>query len=427
MPSSRGFSRRQFLYGLGAAPFVPSFLSSFHELAASERKRVKIRDVQVLVMQGPSRTYTLVKITSDAGPYGIAEAYGTPGIGVKEQVLSLKPWLVGKDPLEIDKLYTQMGEGTSNLSGTRTDGSAHNLIRAVSGIEMALWDLAGKILEVPTSTLLGGKFREKVRVYDHAAPRNMLDKASVAEWAAKVKAHPSGFTCHKFGFPHSDPAADKARDVSNRVLTTKELVGLQKGFENCREAIGWDHDLMVHCHWEYDLRTAIQIADAVESSRPVWLEDPLPVDYSDAWKRLCAASKVPICMGENLARREGFKDFILNQGCDILHPDLRNSGGFLETKRIADMAHVFGLPMANHNTGSQVCTYASAQWAASIRDYISLETITGEGGWMDQVLLLDGPYIKDGFVQATDKPGLGIELNPDIVRAHLAPGETWWG
>jgi L-alanine-DL-glutamate epimerase-like enolase superfamily enzyme len=427
MSKSGGFSRRQFLWSVGAAPFAPAFLSSFHELAAAERKRVKIRDVQVMIMQGPSRTYTLVKITSDAGPYGIAEAYGTPGVGVKEQVLSLKPWLVGKDPLAIDKLYTQMGEGTRDLSGTRTDGSAHNLMRAVSGIEMALWDLAGKILEVPTSTLLGGTFRDKVRLYDHAAPRNMLDKASVADWAAKAKAHPSGFTCHKFGFPNSDPAADRARDSSNRVLTTKELIAVQKGFENCREAISWDHDLMVHCHWEYDLRTAIQIAGAVESAKPVWLEDPLPVDYSDSWKRLCAASKVPICMGENLARREGFMNFILNQGCDILHPDLRNSGGFLETKRIADMAHIFGLPMANHNTGSQVYTYAAVQWAASIRDYISLETITGEGGWMDQVLLLDGPYIKDGFVQVTDKPGLGIEVNPDVVRAHLAPGETWWG
>src|SRR3989475_5556568 len=221
----RNVSRRQFLRGLGAAPLVPSFLLWFHELAAREGKRVKIRDVQVMVLQGASRTYTLIKITSDAGLYGIAEAYGTPGVGVKEQVLSLKPWLVGKDPLEIDKLYTQMGEGTRDLSGTRTDGSAHNLMRAVSGIEMALWDLAGKILEVPTSTLLGGKFRDKVRLYDHAAPRNMLDKASVADWAAKAKAHPSGFTCHKFGFPNSDPATDKARDLSNRVLTTKELIG----------------------------------------------------------------------------------------------------------------------------------------------------------------------------------------------------------
>ena len=427
MMSLHNCSRRQFLRGVAAGPCAAAAAPIIEHFAVAQLRRPKIRDLHAMMLQGPGRTYTLVKITTDSGPYGVAEAYGSPGVGVKEQVLSLKPWLVGKDPLEIDALYTQMGEGTPSLSGTRTDGSAHNLMRAVSGIEMALWDLAGKILSVPTHTLLGGRFRDKVRVYDHAAPKNMLDKAAVADWAAKAKAHPCGFTCHKFGFPHSDPATDRARDPSNRVLTTKELIAVQKGFENCRDALGWDHDLMVHCHWEYDLRTAIQIADAVEPIRPVWLEDPLPVDYSESWKRLCAVSKVPICMGENLARREGFKDFILNQGCDILHPDLRNAGGFLETKRIADMAHVFGLPMANHNTGSQVCTYASAQWAASIRDYIALETITGEGGWMDQVLLLDGPYIKDGFILASDRPGLGIELNPDVVRAHLAPGETWWG
>lgn len=417
-----GVSRRQFL---SYTAFLP-FLFQFHELAAAQRKRVKIRDVQVMMLEG-ARTYALVKITADDGLFGIAEAYGSPGVGVKEQILSLKPWLVGKDPLEIDALYVDMGVGTRNLSGTRTDGSAHNLMRAVSGVEMALWDLAGKILDVPTSTLLGGKFRARVRVYDHAAPKNMLDTGSVKEWAARVKAHPSGFTCHKFGFPHTDPSVDLARDASNRVLTTRELINIRQGFENCREAIGWDHDLMVHCHWEYDLRTSIQIAEAVESIKPVWLEDPLPVDYSDSWKRLCASSKVPICMGENLARREGFKDFIMNQGCDVLHPDLRNSGGFLETKRIADFAHIFGLPMASHNTGSQVNTYASAQWAASIRDYLSLETVTGEGGWMDQVLMLDGPYIKNGFIQVSDKPGLGITLNPDVVRAHLAAGETYWG
>ena len=180
MTDRRSVTRREFLYGLSAAPLVPAFLVSFQERAAAQRKRVKIRDVQVMMLQGASRTYTLIKITSDAGLFGIAEAYGSPGVGVKEQVLSLKPWLVGKDPLEIDTLYTRMGEGSANLSGTRTDGSAHNLIRAVSGIEMALWDLAGRILDVPTSTLLGGAFRDKVRVYDHAAPRNMLDKASVA-------------------------------------------------------------------------------------------------------------------------------------------------------------------------------------------------------------------------------------------------------
>jgi len=380
-----------------------------------------------MTIQGPGRTYVLVRIGADDGLFGIGEAYGTPAVGVSEQILSLKSWLVGKDPLEIDTIYTQMGHGSRNLSGTRTDGSAHNLMRAVSGIEMALWDLAGKVLGAPTSTLLGGKFRSKVRVYDHAAPRNMLDKASCREWAQKVKADPSGFTVHKFGFPRASADTDHGRDPSNKVLSTKELINIRQGFENCREAIGWDHDIMVHCHWEYDLRTSIQIAQAVESIKPVWLEDPLTVEYSESWKRLVASSNVPICMGENLARREGFKDFIINQGCDILHPDLRNSGGFLETKRIADMAALFGLPMATHNTGSQVFTYSTCQWAASIRDFIACETVTGAGGWMDQLLALDQPYIQNGFIAVSDKPGTGIELNQDVVKAHLATGERWWG
>lgn len=416
-------SRRTLLGAAGASPF----LILFHKLAAAEKKQLKIRDLRTMTIQGPSRSYVLVKVVADDGLYGLAEAYGTPGIGVKEQILSMKPGLVGKDPLEIDAIYTFFDEHVKDLSGSRTDGSAHNLMRAASGIEMALWDLAGKALGVPTSTLLGGRFRQKVRVYDHAAPRDMLDKASCREWAQKVKADPAGFTAHKFGFPHSNPDSDLARDPSNRVLTTKELIDIRQGFENCREAIGWDHDIMVHCHWEYDLRTAIQIAEAVEPIKPLWFEDPLQVEYSDVWSRLCQSVHVPVCTGENLARRQGFKDFIIKHGCDIVHPDLRNSGGFLETKRIADMADVFGLPVANHNTGSQVHTYATCQWGASIRDYMTCETITGTGDWMDQLLLLDGPYIREGFVRVTEKPGLGIDLNPDVVKAHLAPGETWWG
>jgi L-alanine-DL-glutamate epimerase-like enolase superfamily enzyme len=419
---SHSISRRTFFGALAAVPLV----ADFKRLAAAERKRYKIRDIQVMTLAGP-RTYTLVKIVSDDGAYGIAEAYGSPGVGVKEQILSLKRSLVGKDPLEIDVIYSTLGAGESSLSGNRTEGSAHSLMRAASGIEMALWDLAGRLLGQPVTTLLGGRFRERVRVYDHAAPRNMLDKASCRDWAAKVKAAPAGFTAHKFGGPRTNLANDKARDAGNRVLTTKELVQTAQAFENCREAIGWDHDIMVHCHWEFDLRTSIQIAEAIAPMKPLWLEDPLPVDYSDSWKRLCASSHVPICTGENLTRRQGFKDFIINQGADILHPDLRNSGGFLETKRIADLADIYGLPLATHNTGSQLHTWATCQWAGSIRDYMACETVTGLGDWMDKLLLLDGPYIQDGFIRVNDKPGLGIELNPDEVKAHLAPGESWWG
>src|SRR5580704_11669635 len=416
----RNLSRRAFM-GAAAAPF----LVNYQKLAAADAGHLKIRDVQTMVMQGP-RTYTFVKIVADDGLFGIGEAYGSPGVGVKEQILALKPWLIGKDPLAIDVLYTLMDQ-SPGLAGTRSDGSAHSLMRAVSGVEMALWDLAGKALKVPATTLLGGRFRDRVRVYDHEAPRNMLDKASCREWAQKIKAGPAGFTAHKFGFEHTNPKSDDGRDLNNRILSTKELIQIRQAYENCREEIGFDHDIMVHNHWEYDLRTAIQLSQAVESIKPLWLEDPLVVQYSDSWHRLVAASNVPICTGENLERREGFKDFIINQGCDILNPDLRNTGGFLETKRIAAMAEVFGLPMCSHNTGSQVFTYSTVQWAASIRDYITCETVTGQGGWMDQVLVLDGPYIKGGFIELPNKPGLNIQLNQDVVSAHLAKDEKWWG
>jgi len=411
-------NRRRFLQTLAAAP-AASVLARYHAMAAPEKGRVKIRDVKTMMLQGPDRNYTLVKIDTDAGVSGIGEGYGSPGVGVKEQVLAIRPLLIGKDPLEIDTIYTK-------ILAARTDGSAHNLMRAVSGVEVALWDTAGKILGVPATTLLGGKFREKVRMYDHAAPRNMLDPASCREWAARVKANPAGFTAHKFGFRHTDPASDKARDASNRVLTTKELNQIRQGFENCREAIGWDHDIMVHCHWEYDVRTSIQLAEAVAPMRPMWLEDPMIPDYSDSWKRLVASSPVPICTGENTLRRQGFKDFILNQAIDIVHPDIRNAGGLLETKRIADLAEIFGMPMATHNTGSLVCTMATVQGMASVRDFLACETVIGRGGWMDEVVVHEGLVIQDGFMALPNKPGLGMELNREVVAAHLMPGERYW-
>ena len=338
MTFSRDLSRRQFL---GAAATAP-FLARYHQLAAAERKRVKIRDIQTMVMQGP-RTYTLVKVVSDAGIYGIGEAYGSPGVGVKEQILrSSRAGRQGsagdRRALHADGRARQRASAARAPTARRTRSCAPP---AASRWRCGTWP--ARSWACPRPRCSAASFRDRVRVYDHAAPRNMLDKASCREWAQKVKADPSGFTAHKFGFPHTNPESDDGRDPSNRVLSTKELIQIRQGFENCREAIGWDHDIMVHCHWEYDLRTSIQLAQAVEPIKPLWLEDPLPVDYSDSWKRLVASSNVPICTGENLARRQGFKDFIINQGCDILHPDLRNTGGFLETKRIADMAAIVRL------------------------------------------------------------------------------------
>ncbi len=186
-------NRRNFLQTLAAAA---SPLGCFEARAAPYKGQAKIADIQTMMLQGP-RTYTLVKVSSDQGVYGIGEAYGSPGAGVKEQILALKPEILGADPLEIDKLYT--------LLGRRTDGSAHMLLRAVSGVEMALWDLAGKLLGVPATTLLGGHFRDKVRVYNHGGPKDWLDRSSCRDWAQERREDPGGWNAANSLRPAATP------------------------------------------------------------------------------------------------------------------------------------------------------------------------------------------------------------------------------
>ncbi len=408
-------NRRSFLTSL-AGISAATWLGSLLELMAAEKGKVKITDIKTMMLQGP-RTYTLVKVESDSGLFGVAEAYGSPGLGVREEIHGLKELFIGEDPLQIDRLYTRY---------RYTDGSAHAQQRAMSGIEMALWDLAGKVLDVPTYKLLGGKFRDQVRLYDHDVPRNYFDKIACKDWADEVKEKSNGITIHKFGVPRTEASDDVGYDPSNRLLSSKELRLLRQGYENARDALGWEHDIMIGCHWEFDLRTSIDFAEAVASIKPLWLEDPLPVPYSESWKRLVHMSPVPICTGENWMRRSDALPFIENSAVDIVHPDLRNSGGFLENKRLADLADLHSLPVANHNTGSIVNGMASIHWASTVRDYLACETIFFEGGWMDDVIIHDKPLCKDGFVQVPDGPGLGIALNPEVVKAHLVPGESWW-
>ncbi len=410
------YSRRSFLASV-ASLSTSAWFVNYVGLTAAERNKVKITDIKTMMLQGP-RTYTLVKVETDAGVHGIAEAYGSPGLGVREAIHGLRRFFVGQDPLQIDRLYTRY---------RYTDGSAHAQQRAMSGIEMALWDLNGKLLDVPTHTLLGGKFRDRVRLYDHSRPSDFFDKGACRDWARKVKESPNGINMHKFGPMRNSPSNDPGRDPSNRLLSSGELRRIQQGLENCREALGFEHDILIGCHWEFDLRTAIDLAKAVASIKPLFLEDPLPVAYSESWKRLAHMSDVPICTGENWMRRADALPFVVNAAIDILHPDLRNSGGFLENKRMADLADLYSLPMANHNTGSIVNGMASIHWASSIRDYLACETVFFDGGWMDDVIVHDKPLCRDGFVEVPDKPGLGIELDADVVKAHLSPGETWWG
>jgi L-alanine-DL-glutamate epimerase-like enolase superfamily enzyme len=410
--------RRNFLKSCAGMAGVGA-LADFRALAETELGRVKITDMKVMMLQG-FRTFTYVKIETDSGLYGIGEGYGSPGVGIKEGMLAMKDFFIGKDPLDVEVLYTR--------PSFRTDGSAHQLLRAMSGIEAALLDLSGKILNVPIAVLLGGRHRSRMRMYHDEGPRDPHDMASCKDWADRMKADPAGWTAFKFGFRNSTPATDPVKDQYNiRQLTSKELRDIQTGFENSREAIGWDYDLIPHCHWEYDLISAIKLTQAVAPIKPLWLEDPMPPEFSNAWVRLAEVAACPIGKGENLGRRPDWLPFFTNNACHIAQLDVRNTGGLTECKKIADLADLCLIPMCAHDTGSILANYQTLQWACSVRNFLASETVIGRGNWMDDVIHHDGPIVKDGYMELPDKPGLGVELNPEVVKEHLADGEEWWG
>jgi L-alanine-DL-glutamate epimerase-like enolase superfamily enzyme len=411
-------NRRQFVKlstaSLSALPLgIPYF-----SMATALGKKVKITDVKAMMVRGPTADWPFVKIETNAGIVGYGECYW--GRGIKEVILGyLREAVIGEDPLDIDRLYTKMIRYTGGAGAI-----AGVTVTAISGIEIALWDLAGKLLGVPVCKLLGGQYRNQVRAYSTRSPRDILDPASCHEFAQELKADPHGFTAVKTDIiRNQDPREPHSRQLSNR-----ELSNNAKGFANLRDTLGEDIDIAVHCHWELDWIDALNLARAVAPIKPLWLEDPLPPDFAETWVKLTEQSPVPILTGENLYTRHGFKPFILQQGCHIIHIDIPKAGGLLESKKIADLADTFYMPVCAHIASSPLGFMASAHCAAAIRNFKAHEHSVGRFGeaW-EKFVRHSGPLIKDGRIQIPDEPGLGVELDEDQVRAHLFPGEQWWG
>ena len=419
--------RRDFLKTVAAAVPASVALPGYPAMASPQRKRVKITDVKAMMVKG-NAPWNMVKIETDSGFTGLGEAYW--GHGVKDVILGyLRPLLLGEDPLNIEPLYTKM-----MLSTDGAGSQAGVTVTAISGVEIALWDLAGKILGAPVYTLLGGKYRDSVRAYWTSQPTDNLDKVSCREYASMIKDSHLGITAVKPAF-YSIPSVpmpwkvspDRLQGLPTTHLTRKALAEITRGYENIREALGEEIDIAVHCHWEYAYGDALRLARAVAPIDPMWLEDPMPPAWSDSWAKLTQESPVPILTGENLYKAEGFAPFILNQGVHKVQIDIPKAGGLLEAKRIADLAAMYYLPICGHNASSPVGAIASAHVAAAMRDFRALEFSPGIPEKYFSAAIYDGPIIKDGNWQILEKPGLGIELNEDYARAHLLPGEVWWG
>ncbi len=414
--------RREFLTSLAAG----SIALPLHLKAQGLRGKVKITDVKCMIVRG-TWDWNLVKIETDAGVSGIGEAYWGPG--VKDLILKqLKPLIIGEDPLNVDKLYTKMlmrSAGAGAIGGVT--------VTAASGIEIALWDLAGKLLNTSAVNLLGGKFRDKVRFYRTLQTINPIDSRSAyKDTIASVRAEKFGWTAFKFqgdGIPvAADPTfSEVGHDAYNRNLTAKDLRRIATGMEWVREELGPDIDFAVEAHWRYDTRDAIKMAKAIEHLKPMWLEDPVPPDNVEAMARVTHAVEVPICTGENLYTKQGFRKLIELQACDAVHIDIPKSGGLLESKRIHDHADMYYIWTAAHNPASPIGTIASCHAAASMRTFRVHELAKYIDWWQDLISYDGKPIIKNGYLELNDKPGYGFTLNEDVARRNLAPGETWWG
>jgi len=399
--------------------------SLFSTLAAKQRGKVKITAVKCMIVRG-TWDWNLIKIETDAGISGVGEAYWGPG--VKDLVVNLlSQHIIGEDPLNVDKLYHKMVMRTAG-AGSQSGVT----ITAISGIEIALWDLAGRLLETPSCNLLGGRFRDRVRFY---RTLQAVDKVEdMQAWRAQIqeaRAEKFGWTAFKFQGDGIPPKADPeykepGHDRYTRGLTNQDLRRIGKAMDTVRNELGPDIDFGVEAHWKYDVRDAIRMANAIEESNPMWLEDPVPPGNADAMARVTNSVNVPICTGENLYTRNEFRRLIDLQGCDIVHLDIPKSGGLLESKRIHDLAENSFIATAAHNPASPIGTIASCHAAASMRDF-RIHELAKYIDWWQDLVIHEGPFFQNGYFTIQDKPGLGVDLNPDVVKKHLAPGETWWG
>jgi L-alanine-DL-glutamate epimerase-like enolase superfamily enzyme len=418
-------NRRTFLRSAAALGAGCLFPAPFQRLAAAVKGKIKITDVKCMIIRG-TWDWNLIKIETDSGLYGIGEAYW--GWGVKDLVVNkMKGIIVGEDPLNVDKLYTKMlmqSAGAGAIGGVT--------MTAASGIEIALWDLCGRILQTPVCNLLGGRFRDRVRFY-RTMPfvEHPDDQSAWRDQVQEARAEKYKWTAFKFqgdSVPlHADPEfKEPGHDPYARNLTQADIRRIVRGMETVRETLGPEVDFAVEAHWRYDTGDVIRLGRALEPVKPMWLEDPVPPDNAEAMAYVRRSINVPICTGENLYGRQGFRKLIELQACDAVHIDVPKSGGLLESKRISDLAEMYYIWTACHNPASPVGTIASAHAASAMRNFRIHELAKWIDWWPDLVVR-EGPFWENGYFTIQDKPGYGIELNPEVAKAHLAPGETWWG
>jgi gluconate/galactonate dehydratase len=401
---------------------------------------MKIRRLSTAVVEA-NYDYTFVRVQADQeGHYGTGECFFAPGLTAI--LHEMFPLLLGRDPREIQRLVSHLARKASGAGST--GGIVWN---AITGIEAALHDLVGKFYGCPVYQLLGGKLQDRVRIYadSHAGANceswNPMLETRTPDWLAATgqiqqpehytpeayarraqEVVAKGFDALKFDL---DSMVVMTGEEMHRPLTSLEIERMAETVRLIREAVGPGVDLAFDCHWRFRPSDAIAIARAIAPYGIFWLEDPCPAENWRQTSQVKRACGVPLLTGENLFLLHAFLPLLENEAVDIIAPDIQKCGGILEAKRIADVAHHYGVSLAPHCIAGPLGLMTSAHVCASVPNFTALEFHGQDVPFWDD-LIQSEPIIQNGYVSVPDRPGIGVELNEEVARQYAKPGESWF-
>ena len=419
-------SRRAFLKKVGigvpaSVVFLNNFGTGYSDAITAQPKRSLPSDLKITKVSAAycleSQRRMFLKIETNQGITGYGE--GTDAVvGGYYLVKLFGTQLVGKNPLEINRLFEDIRRinGANIFSGAQ----AGTYVAILSAIDIALWDLAGKVLGVPVYQLLGGKIRDSVHLYTHPV-ENRGGPGAVA--ASCLEARNAGYDAIKFTVDYSVYRdVPIKQDIYNPTVNNKEIDRIVSTVAAVREAVGPDMAIMVEMHARYDVPSSIRLAKALEPLNPTWIEEPVPAENMDALREITSSTNIPICVGENLFLAFQFLPLLEKKAADIIMPDVQKCGGIAEAQRIANLANLFYVPFAPHMVSTPYGMMASAHLCASVPNFFMLESNQTDlsTGWAG--ILKETPVVEKSFMKVSDKPGIGLDLIEDGIRKYATPG-----
>ena len=364
---------------------------------------MKITDVKIYTLDAFRTNWAFIKVETEEGLYGWGEAsLGTNENALEGMVADLKRLVVGRNPLEIEKMCFEVYRDIYWKGGPV-------LMSAISGIEIALWDIAGKYFNTPTYNLLGGKMRDKVKMYANAW---FVGARTADDFAAKAKRTVDlGVKALKW-----DPFGSSHMTISREQLhKSVDIIGA------VREAVGENVDLLIECHGRFNPTTAIEISREIEQFKPMFMEEPCVPDNIDSTAYVRAHSRVPIAAGERAYTKYAFQELFSKDAVDYAQPDVFHTGGLMEGKKIAAMAEAKHVMVSFHNPSGPISNAAILQLASTVPNFVIHEIMLTDSRFRKKITNEEVVY-EDGCILVPDKPGLGIDsLNEEVLREHINP------